>query len=394
MGITGEDVGHSGGCVLCGARLKKNGTTSAGRTRWRCTSCGSSTTRARPDVTRRAQLERFIAWLLGSGTQGDADSSARTFRRVHAWCWNVAPEVTITGELYDEIQIDGIYLDTGWCCLIAITGGKVIDWQWCDREKTIAWKQLLKRIPAPTVVVCDGGGGLAVAIEECWPDTSVQRCLVHVQRNVRTYLTSRPRTTAGKALWGLARTLTKITTLDEATAWMVLLHDWHDLYGHLVRERTYRYQLTRPGDGAAFPDWIRPGQKWWYTHERLRKAYRLLAKLVERGHLFAYLDPSVRGLHIASTTNQIEGGINAQLRDMLRRHRGMTTAHQRRAVEWWLHAHAIAAPEPASLIRARHYRPRPRKTTTPEEPIGPAGYDTGLTAEEGLWLRRGWGGRS
>lgn len=344
-------------------------------------------------MTRRAQLQRFRGWLLSSATQSQVSTSARTFRRDHSWCWNVVPETTITGEVYDEIQIDGIYLESDWCCLIAITSGKVIDWQWCDREKTIAWKQLLNRIPAPTVVVCDGGGGLAVAIEESWPDTWVQRCLVHVQRNVRTYLTSNPRTEAGKALWGLAKRLTKITTLDEAAEWMVLLNDWHDLYRHLVRERTYRTQLTMAGIGGVFPDWARPGQRWWYTHERLRKAYRLLAKLVQRGHLFTYLDPANQGLGIASTTNQIEGGINAQLRDMLRRHRGMTPEHQRRAVEWWLHAHAVAAPDPASLIRPRHYEPRPRKTVLVEEPDGPTGYDTGLTAEEGLWLRRGWGGR-
>lgn len=46
------------------------------------------------------------------------------------------PQVTITGEIYDEVQIDGIYLSSRWCCLIAITGGKVIAWQWCDRKKT------------------------------------------------------------------------------------------------------------------------------------------------------------------------------------------------------------------------------------------------------------------
>ena len=380
--------------MLCGGKLKRNGTTSAGKTRWRCKNCGASSTRSRPDITHRAQLARFIDWLLSNATQHQADSSARTFRRNHAWCWNVTPEVIITGEVYNEIQIDGIYLDTGWCCLIAITAGKVIDWQWCDKEKAIAWKTLLKQIPPPTVVVCDGGSGLLTAIEESWPDTGVQRCLVHVQRNVRTYLTSQPRTAAGKALWGLARALTKITTLEEAIEWMKLLANWHQLFGHLVRERTYRRQLADPNLGGRFPDWIRPGQQWWYTHERLRKAYRLLAKLTERGHLFTFLDPSHTGLNIASTTNQIEGGINAQLRDMLRRHRGMSTEHQRRAVEWWLHAHAIAAPEPADLIKPRHYGPRPTKTITVEEPDGPIGYDTALNADEGLWLRKGWAGRS
>lgn len=34
------------------------------------------------------------------------------FRKRHAWCWNVAPTIKITGEIYDEIQLDGTYLAT------------------------------------------------------------------------------------------------------------------------------------------------------------------------------------------------------------------------------------------------------------------------------------------
>jgi len=73
----------------------------------------------------------------------------------------------------------------------------------------------------------------------------------------------------------------------------------------------------------------------------------------------------------------------------------MPEHHHRRAVEWWLHAHAIAAPPAASLIKAHPLHPPAAPLQQPvEEPIAPAGYDTGLTADEGLWHRRGWAGRS
>ena len=254
----------------------------------------------------------------------------------------------------------------------------------------MAWKALLDQVPPPKVVVCDGGSGLLVAVAEVWPDTLVQRCLVHVQRNVRTCLTTKPRTDAGRALWALARGLTRVSTTDEAVKWLQTLNEWHAVYGHLTRERTYRNQIT-PGRGV--PEWIRPGRRWWYTHERLRRAYRLLAKLAERDHLFTYLYPALAGLQIASTTNRIEGAINAQLRDLLHRHRGMPSEHQRRAIEWWLFAHAIQPIQAASLIRPEHHQPPPKRQTL-EQPIGPAEYDTGLSAEEGLWHRRGWAGRS
>ncbi|MBP2399792.1 hypothetical protein JOF39_002873 [Glutamicibacter protophormiae] len=41
------------------------------------------------------------------------------------WCWNVYPFLNHTGEVFDEIQVDGIYLRQGWCLLIAIAKGKV-----------------------------------------------------------------------------------------------------------------------------------------------------------------------------------------------------------------------------------------------------------------------------
>lgn len=95
----------------------------------------------------------------------------------------------ITGEIYDQIIIDGIYLSHHWCLLIATNESHVIGWQWCDRESVAAWQALLSRFPAPTVVITDGGPGALKAIRQCWPATGVQRCLFHVWLNTKTDLT-------------------------------------------------------------------------------------------------------------------------------------------------------------------------------------------------------------
>lgn len=229
--MTGRGDGHPGTCGLCRGRLNGTARPPRGRTRWRCTSCGASSTKPRPDVSRRAELDSFLAWLLGPlGQAAASGSSARTFR---------------------------------------LSGNQTL------------------------------------------------------------------------------------------------------------------------------PSWVRSGQRWWYTHERLRRAYRLLAKLAQREHLFAYLAPEHDGLNIASTTNRIEGGINAGLRDLLRRHRGMPEHHQCRAVEWWLHAHAIAAPPPASLIRPHLDKParRPPPSKTNRSALLATTPDS-TPKKEGLWHRRGWAGLS
>lgn len=376
-------------CEVCGSALKRNGKTTAGTQRWRCIQCGASSVRKRGDLSRRAELNTFLQWILGKVPQAAfSPTQGRTFRRKSAWCWRIQPSLAPTGEVHDQIQMDGIYLGRGWCCLIAIANGHVIGWQWCDSEKKAAWLALLEQFPAPRVVIIDGGSGLASALAQAWPDTRIQRCLVHVQRNVRTYLTLQPRTDAGKALRRISLALTKIKTRQDASGWMQVLNQWHTEYGALIKERTYA-----SGRHGQRPRGVRTGQAWWYTHDRLRKAYRLMERLAKQDHLFTYLAPEFDELGIESTTNRIEGGVNTQLRALLRDHRGMQPAHAIRAVEWWLYSHSQNPPSPHTLIRPEHHTPEPATTKIIEEQDGPELLGTGLSETEGLWVRKGWAGR-
>lgn len=63
----------------------------------------------------------------------------------------------MTGEISNQLMLDGAYFN-GWCTLNAYTGEHVIDWQWCDREKTSPG--LIIRIPDPIAVIVDGNGAL------------------------------------------------------------------------------------------------------------------------------------------------------------------------------------------------------------------------------------------
>lgn len=326
---------------------------------------------------------------MGSSTQAELDDTqtGRTFRRKTAWCWLIKPRIPITGEVYDVIEIDGFNLRTGWCVLTARTGGKAIAFQWCSRESQAAWGALFTHLPAPTVVVCDGGPGMHAALKEHWPTTRIQRCLVHLQRNIRKYVTKHSKSEAGKGLWGLALRLTRVRTNTDADEWIQLLLRWEADYLHLTKARTYRK------DAFEIPAWTKPGQKWWYTHQRLRSAHQVFRRVIRSGHLFTFLSPELETLQIPATTNGIEGGTNAQMRLLLLHHRGMREEHQRRAIEWWLYLHS-PAPNLAKVLEAhgKHGKPVRRSQDTEPDPA-PTLYDTGLDAAEGLWLRSGWAGR-
>lgn len=119
-------------------------------------------------------------------------ASIRTWDRNNVWCWQTKPNWQVSGEVYDHIFIDGTYIPYGWCVLIASTPEGVIAYQLCQRDSKASYRGLLSRIHAPINVVTDENKGALVAIKECWPTTRIQRCLVHVARNIRRITTSRP----------------------------------------------------------------------------------------------------------------------------------------------------------------------------------------------------------
>lgn len=101
----------------------------------------------------------------------------------------------------DQVFIDGIWLHRDWVLLIARGTAGVIGWQWAAGESTAAYRALLSPIPAPRVTTTDGAPGALKAIATTWPDTKVQRCLIHVRRDTVRDLTLHPRTAQGRACW-------------------------------------------------------------------------------------------------------------------------------------------------------------------------------------------------
>jgi hypothetical protein len=191
--------------------------------------------------------------------------------------------VVPTGEVHDQIMLDGTYFN-GWCVLIAYTGTHVIDWQWCDQEKNASWTALISRIPAPMVAIVDGNGPLTTTIQRLWPTTRIQRCHFHIRQAAHRYLTRRPVLLANKELLGLFKMLSKVTSIDEAARWMAAFTSWEAKWESFLKHRTQ----ARPG--TPRPAHVRPGQHWWYTHIRTRRAHKLLAGLIRDNHLFTWLE--------------------------------------------------------------------------------------------------------
>lgn len=320
-------------CPACGGETKRNGKTSAGTTRWRCKSCGASTTQS---YDKSAKLfELFLEWLLSKKRQHEMGMPARTFRHLTSSYWSIWPVAPFCDEIHHVIHVDGIWLGRKAVVLIACTESYVVGWHLARSECSATWAALLVRIAAPDVVVTDGGSGFEKARRAIWPRTRVQRCTFHAFEQVKRQTTTKPKLQAGVELYGIAKDLLHVNDLNGAAEWLASFSHWCTTWDEFLKEKTVI-------DGKS-----------QYKHERLRRARRGLEKLARAGTLFTYLDESlVEGGVVPATNNRIEGGVNRQLRIVLNEHRGLSIDRRIKAIFWWCYLHT-ECPLPTSDILKR-----------------------------------------
>lgn len=300
-------------CKVCGSKMMKNGTTTAGTQRWRCGRCGSSAVR-KIDSTAK-WLGTFVKWLLGKSAQSELGMNPRYFRKRTSAFWSLWPILPICDEVHHAIYMDGIWLSRKCVILIACTDDFIIGCHLARSENSKDWACLMQRIAPPDVLVCDGGGGIEKARRAIWPTTRVQRCTFHAFCQVRRCTTTRPKTQAGIDIYAIAKDLMHIGSQQEALEWLARFNRWCEDYDSFLRERSE--------DGSG------------YKHEKLRKARRGLVKLCREGTLFTYLEEElVADGAIPAMSNMVEN-VNGRIRRMLEFHRGMNIEHRIKAVFWF-----------------------------------------------------------
>ena len=315
-------------CPACGSICSKYGKTTSGSQRWICKNCSITFTQKIDNSSK--QLQIFLNWLFSKETQKEMIGQGRSFRRKTSKFWDIWPMPPKIESKREVVYVDGIYMGRKACILICCDDKHVLGWYLCRYEHSGAWKALMTRIAEPKIVVSDGGTGFVKALKKVWPNTKHQRCIFHIFCQVKRYTTSRPKTAAGIELYIMARDLLHLKSKEDTEKWTERFIEWVKKYNSFLSQMTYdEYGNKRP------------------THERLLKAQRSILRLLKEGTMFTYLDKDLIGEigKIPSTNNQIEGGINAGLREMLRNHRGMSVERRIKAVYWWCYMHS---PDPLS----------------------------------------------
>ncbi len=312
---------------VCKTKLQKRGLTAAGKQRWYCKNCKKSSTKIRLDLSKGLLLNRFVDYLLGKLSQSELKASDRTFRKQTKWCWDITPKPIRAGEIHPVLIVDGTKVGKQVCLIIA-NHKNVIDWHWARYESSASWKEILSLHPEPEMIVCDGQKGVEKATKELWPNIPIQRCFFHIKQNMKSKLTLNPQSEAGQDLLSHFNDIWSVKTSKQADQWINQFRTLYQKHQDYFNQRTIN---TNPESK----------RRWWYTHRRIRSAYRQIDKLINQEKLFTYLDQELLNktklTKLPRTTNKVEGGINSELKEKLRLHRGMPNEHQKRLTEWYLY---------------------------------------------------------
>lgn len=158
-------------------------------------------------------------------------------------------------------------------------------------------------------IVCDGRKGLVQSFD----NIPVQMCQFHQSAIIRRYLTKKPKLKA-------AQELIEVVDLMKQTdkeSFVGALQLWFDKWEQFLNERTSNL-IT----GKSF-----------YTHKRLRSAYRSLKNNLP--WLFTWYDNIE--LNIPNTTNAIDGHF-ADLKNKLRNHNGLSKQRKIKFIDGFLKA--------------------------------------------------------
>lgn len=158
-------------------------------------------------------------------------------------------------------------------------------------------------------IVCDGRKGLI----QMFVGIPVQMCQFHQSAIIRRYLTKKPKLKAAQELMEVVDLMKQ----TDKESFIGALSLWFGKWEYFLNERTIN-TITN---------------KSFYTHKRLRSAYRSLQNNLP--WLFTWYD--YIELRIPNTTNAIDGHF-ADLKNKLRNHNGLSKERKKKFINEFLKA--------------------------------------------------------
>lgn len=188
---------------------------------------------------------------------------------------------------------------------------EVLLWKHVESEKVKYYKDILSKLLSLgysiNAVTIDGKRGL----NNVFKGYPIQMYHFHQKKIVQKYITKNPKLQPSIELQHILIRLAK-TTEDR---FKNKLQNWHNKYEDFLNEMTINYDT-----GEAT-----------YTHYKLRAAYVSLCSNLD--YLFTY--KKYKDLSVPNTTNHLDGGKFADLKNRIRVHRGLSKKLKLKLVDFY-----------------------------------------------------------
>ena len=294
-----------------------------GKQRYLCKDCGALNTRTNQGVSRSNRFIWFRKWITGKQTFSqlvrESGYSERTLKRYFYSYLDNYPIWKITPSEKLNLLIDGTYF-TNKVCLILYRDNNIkatqlyrlTDGEWFE-EICEDLQNLISLGLKIESVTCDGLSNILKAIKKTCPETIIQRCVVHIQRECLIWLTRNPKSQAGLELRRIVKCLHLVGNRDDWGYWVVDFVKWYEQYKDFVNEKSY----------------YEPTGRYWYTHKSVRKAFIHIKRALH--DMFHYLDNA----DIPKSTNALESFFG-HLKQNISIHRGLSKQHYKNYIKWYL----------------------------------------------------------
>jgi len=311
-------------CWACGSLDTIKWGKQGNKQRFKCKNCNVLFTSQNKSVTKSNRFIWFKKWVVGRRTIDDivveSGYSKRTLKRYFNDYLSGPPKLSVYPSDKVHLIIDGTYFSNG-ICLVLYRDATIKFTQlyrlsdgehyWEIKEDLLNLLKLGVQIES---VTCDGHKSILKAVREALPNVILQRCLVHIQRDCRIWLTKYPKSFAGYYLKQITSQIHTIKTHYQLSFWLLDLHNWHKEYQDYINEKSYNPETDR----------------YWFTHKMVRRSFMTIKRALP--NMFHYLNNP----KIPKSSNSIESFFG-HMKGHLNIHRGLSYQHRKQYLMWYLY---------------------------------------------------------
>lgn len=280
-------------------------------------------TRQNKSVQQSNRFVWFQKWVLGRQTFDQLSKasgySIRSLKSYFHQYLAAAPMLSVYLREELHLLIDGTYFSND-ICLIVYRDNEIKFTQLyriSDGEHYEEIKENLENLLSLGIkissITCDGHRSILKAVKHTCKEIIIQRCLVHIQRECRMWLTLHPKSEEGLQLLHIVNHLHLIHNEYSYQCWLRQLYDWHEENKNYINEKS-KSSLTG---------------RYWYKHKMVRKSFMHIRNALP--NMFHYL----KNDKIPKSTNGLESYFG-HLKNHVLLHRGLTLQHRKNFIKWYI----------------------------------------------------------